>query len=82
MSSSDRDTNEASLKKMIKWYVQQFWGGVVEISKSQRLGSKDLIIVNSVRSPSEMQTGPCYCHRPIIIPETQKFISKVTVYIH
>ena len=48
----------------------------------QRLGNKDLIIVNSVRSPSEMQTGPYYCDRPITIPETQTFISKVTVYIH
>jgi len=37
MSSSDRDTNEASPKKKIKWYTQQFYSGVVEKSKSQRL---------------------------------------------
>jgi len=43
-------------------------------------GKEDLIIVNSARSPPEMQTRPYYCET--IIPTDKKFISRVTVYIH
>jgi len=31
------------------------------VERSKRYGDEDLIIVNSARSPSEMQTSPCYC---------------------
>ena len=44
----------------------------------KNIGNRHLFIANSVRSPSEMQTGPRYCDNS----ETQKFISKVAVYIH
>jgi len=37
MSSSDRDTNEASLQKKIKWYTQHIQGKVVQRYRSQRL---------------------------------------------
>jgi len=40
MSSSDRDTDEASPKKKIKWCTQHFYGRMVERSRSQRLGTE------------------------------------------
>jgi len=37
MRSSDRNANEASSKKEIKWYTQQVYGSMVERSRSQSL---------------------------------------------
>jgi len=40
MSSSDRDTNEASPKKKIEWYTKQFQGRLVKRSRSRRLATE------------------------------------------
>jgi len=40
MSSSDRDTNEASPNKMIEWYTKQFQGRLVKGSRSRRLATE------------------------------------------
>jgi len=37
MSSSDKDTDEASPKSKMKWYTQQFKVELIEGSRSQRL---------------------------------------------
>jgi len=75
MSSRGRNTNEASPKKMIKWYTQQFENRVIERSRSKRLATERhlkwrLNYYKSARSPSEMQTSPCQCD--IIIPTDTK----------
>ena len=40
MNSSDRGTNEASLKKRIKYFTQQFYDRVFERSRFQRLATE------------------------------------------
>jgi len=40
MSSSDRDTDEASPNKKIKWYTQHFYRTVVGRSRSQKLDTE------------------------------------------